>query len=111
MKYLQLRNIPLRQLRSARYGGNGKTIPWDACGFNEFLAMAKTVQYIDEDGNSLQHLPISNLELLEPKLKLMAEDIEGLDRYGYEVLELEYSALIDLKKVHDDLIKAAQSED
>lgn len=106
MQYLKLKNIPLKQLRTSRYGGDGKKIPWEACGFNAFLIGAKTVQFEDENGDTLQYLPISNLQLLEPKLILLNEDIEGLDMYGFEVVEEEYADLVILMKEWRARVKA-----
>lgn len=98
MKYLKLVNIPLNLMNTTRYGGNGKKIPWEACGFNILLVRTKAVQYTDSAGNFQQFLPITDESRAKEVLELIVEDIAHLEELSAEILDLEYSALVDLRK-------------
>jgi len=97
MKYLKLVNIPLNLMNTSRYGGNGKSIPWEACGFNILMVRTKAVQFSDADGNFQQFLPITDEPRVKEILKLIKEDIADLDGMSAVIQDLEYSALVDLR--------------
>lgn len=97
MKYLKLTNVPIKLINSTKYGGDGKKIPWEACGFNPVLLSLKSVQYSEGD-NHYSYLPISDEEVLDSKMELMAEDIELLgEESAIEIVDAEYSKLFALR--------------
>lgn len=104
MKYLKLVNIPINLMNSSRYGGSGKNVPWADCGFSILLVRMKAVQFSDDAGDFQQFLPITDEPRVKEILKLIKEDIADFDDMSAEILDLEHSALVDLRT-------AAQPED
>jgi len=97
MKYLKLVNIPLNLMNTSRYGGSGKSIPWEKCGFSILLVRTKAVQFSDSDGNFQQFLPITDEPRVKEVLKLIKEDIKDLDGLSAVIQDLEHSALVALR--------------
>ncbi len=97
MKYLKLTNVPIKLINSKKYGGDGKKIPWEACGFNPVLLSLKSVQYSEGD-NHYSYLPISDEKVLKTKLEMMIEDIAILgEDSAAEIVDAEYSKLLALR--------------
>lgn len=96
MKYLKLTNVPINLMNTSRYGGNGKSIPWAACGFNILMLRQKSVQVQDGE-NNVSYLPISDLDIVTEKLALILEDIADLDELSAEIIDAEYSDLVALR--------------
>lgn len=97
MKYLKLTNIPLNLMSTSRYGGSGKKIPWEACGFNILMVRTKAVQFTDEAGDFQQYLPVTNEARAAEVLALVLEDTAELDELTGEIVDVEYSALVALR--------------
>lgn len=97
MKYLKLVNIPLNLMNTSRYGGTGKKIPWVTCGFNILLVRTKGIQFSDGDGSFQQYLPITDEARVKEVLDLILEDIEGLEEMSAAIVDVEHSALVDLR--------------
>ncbi len=97
MKYLKLTNVPIKLINSKKYGGDGKKIPWEACGFNPVLLSLKSVQYSEGD-NHYSYLPISDEDALDSKMELMAEDVETLGNdSAVDIVDAEYKDLLALR--------------
>jgi len=98
MRYLKLKNVPIKIINSGKYGGDGKNIPWGACGFNTTLVSMKSVQYFDVNGDHLSFIPISDEPLLKTKLNMMKEDSSVLgDSSSVTIVNKEYTDLVALK--------------
>lgn len=97
MKYLKLTNVPLNLMNTSRYGGNGKNIPWESCGFNILMLRTKAVQFTDSSGDFQQYLPITDEERAAEVLTLVLEDTAELDELTGEIVDADYNDLVSLR--------------
>ena len=97
MKYLKLTNIPLNLMNTSRYGGNGKNVPWIACGFNILMVRTKAVQFTDSSGDFQQYLPITDEVRAAEILALVLEDTAPFDELTCEIIDAEHDDLVALR--------------